>query len=684
MTIRIVEVEVVVVTADGRFSGKAKFAPGLGLVRADNNMGKTTMLMGVLYALGLEGMLGPGAQQPMKPAVLSEIRDDLGTSHPVVESWVIVELENGDRSRLTLQRSIASPSENSSLVHSWDGPALTDPSGEWPSRDFYVRLPGAATRDAGLHRRLAEFIGWELPQVTRWNGGTSPLYMEILFSFVFVEQTRGWSGIGATLPRYLQIRDPDRRAIEFLLGLDALTRSEDREHVRGQLSEVKAEWRAAAETFSARVADLGGRVEGLPRNPPAAWPAQVPMSVQLSRNSEWSGLHATLSELRDHYRSLDAAVPEAEALATSASSELAEAEARVSRLSAFYAMASQDLQEQRSELSALDERILALREDRARYADAIRLSKLGSVEQLAVATSRCPTCDQGLPHTLFGSDLRPVMSLEDNKELLDAELQTFAAMREDAETVADASSLRRDALRRDLTDARASVRGLKATLTQHSRAPARAVIEDQVRTRQRIEDLEKIETSLATLDERLAPLASRHLALVTRLQDLEGGMLSASDNAKLDALERSICEQLDAYGFSSVPPREIRLGRDSYMPQRDDRPIAGKDISASDNVRLVWAYLVGLLEVSREFDTRHPGLLVLDEPGQQEVSDESIAALFARLDLSRSAGQQIIVGTSKDETTLAGLLEGTQPVLNSFGAHTLTLRDDATGSPSAD
>jgi hypothetical protein len=156
---------------------------------------------------------------------------------------------------------------------------------------------------------------------------------------------------------------------------------------------------------------------------------------------------------------------------------------------------------------------------------------------------------------------------------------------------------------------------------------------------------------------------------------MRGGGLSRGDLDRLDALEASIRDQLSAYGFSSVPPSEIRIARDSYLPERGDRPIAGKDISASDNVRLVWAYLVGLLEVARLFDTPHPGFLALDEPGQQEVSDESLQALFARLDDARGAGQQVLVATSKPSSELAGLLDGRPASVNDFGGHTLQLRD---------
>jgi hypothetical protein len=225
MSLRVRATRISAITEQGRFGYEGVFGDGLSFIRAENNMGKTTTLMAILYALGWEGMLGPGREVPLTPAVTSEIADSSGQRLPVLESSVMVELEGAGGDTLTLRRPIVSDSERRELVHSWDGPALTVPSGDYESRDYYVRLPGAAQREAGLHHRLAQFVGWELPEVTTWDGGSVPLYTEILAPFLFVEQTRGWAWIASVMPRYLRVRDPERRAIEFLLSLESLTRA---------------------------------------------------------------------------------------------------------------------------------------------------------------------------------------------------------------------------------------------------------------------------------------------------------------------------------------------------------------------------------------------------------------------------------------------------------------------------
>ncbi len=75
-------------------------------------------------------------------------------------------------------------------------------------------------------------------------------------------------------------------------------------------------------------------------------------------------------------------------------------------------------------------------------------------------------------------------------------------------------------------------------------------------------------------------------------------------------------------------------------------------ISASDLIRTIWAYQSGMLEVAREAQTNHPGMLVFDEPRQQSTRDVSFAALLQRASKASKYGQQIIFFTSEEKKRL--------------------------------
>ena len=672
MTLRVYASRLSVSTENGLFTHEATFSDGLNFLRAENNMGKTTVLMSLLYALGWEGMLGPSREAPFTAALTREIAQADGVRTAVLESSAAVELGGSDGRRLTLQRPIVSQSEKAELVHSWDGPALTNPRGSYEMRDYYVRLRDAARREAGLHYQLAQFIGWQLPDVTSWDGASVKLYSEILAPFLFVEQTRGWAWIAAVMPRYLRVRDPERRATEFLLSLDSLTRAGERDAVVAQRDALRAEWREAVSAFRARVEEAGGLLKNVPPEPTGDWPPAVAPAVHVLHGDEWRSMSEVLESMRDELVELSQEIPRVEDVAEQITSDLRTAEERAAALNARIAAAARDVREQHGERSALDERLTALREDRARYDDAIRLRNLGSLAPLATPNTLCPTCDQHLPATLVGGDLGPVMTLEDNRSLIAEEVKTFGAMREDADRVLLASRQRKLALIEELNEVRQTIRSLKSTLTQSGTAPSRAAIAQQVRLGDRIAKFEHLEVGLAGLEQGLADLAERYRRVsgeLGRLGEQDG--TSPSDHAKLEALAGLIREQLHDYGFSSVPPDEIRLSPDTYLPARNDVPLRPDEISASDRVRMVWAYSVGLLEMARRFDTAHPGLLVLDEPGQQEINDASLRALFVRLASAAEFGQQVIVATSKPADLVRSFTGGSETSLLESESYTL-------------
>ncbi|UZJ63725.1 hypothetical protein OKW96_14935 [Sphingobacterium sp. KU25419] len=62
--------------------------------------------------------------------------------------------------------------------------------------------------------------------------------------------------------------------------------------------------------------------------------------------------------------------------------------------------------------------------------------------------------------------------------------------------------------------------------------------------------------------------------------------------------------------------------------------------SASDFVRVIWAYSLGLLN----FGSNHPGIVMFDEPGQHSVSSDSLKVLFEKC--SEQKEKQTIIFTS--------------------------------------
>jgi hypothetical protein len=62
--------------------------------------------------------------------------------------------------------------------------------------------------------------------------------------------------------------------------------------------------------------------------------------------------------------------------------------------------------------------------------------------------------------------------------------------------------------------------------------------------------------------------------------------------------------------------------------------------------------------VSRAFESNHLGLLLLDEPRQQQTDKVSFAEFAKRASSARDHQEQVIILTSEDEDTLASMLRG--------------------------
>ncbi|MCM2435916.1 hypothetical protein [Agrobacterium rosae] len=137
--------------------------------------------------------------------------------------------------------------------------------------------------------------------------------------------------------------------------------------------------------------------------------------------------------------------------------------------------------------------------------------------------------------------------------------------------------------------------------------------------------------------------------------------LSAIDQSKQNRLTTLLQPQADEFGFSTYSASELEISGGSYRPEKEGFEI-GFETSASDAIRLKWAYQLSLLELASSFRTNHPELLILDEPRQQSSSKVSLESLLRRASKARDRGQQVIFSTSED-------LESIRQITSSMDCH---------------
>jgi hypothetical protein len=223
MALRVRYLQLVLSTAAGPFGAEVRFTDGLNVLAAPNTSGKSTCVMSILYALGLEGMLGPSQSPPLPDAMCRRVMHE-GREHVVIESRVRLEVENRRKEFLTVERLVTGTNQARQLIRATMGRALSLPKDDYPRRDFYVRTGGAAQGESGFHRYLASFLGYTLPNVPGAEKEPVPLYLECLFPYFFVDQLTGWRDIKSRMPSYLRIPEMTKRSAEYVLDLDILHR----------------------------------------------------------------------------------------------------------------------------------------------------------------------------------------------------------------------------------------------------------------------------------------------------------------------------------------------------------------------------------------------------------------------------------------------------------------------------
>ena len=645
-------VELIVHTSAGVVGRRLEFRDGLNVIRADNSSGKSTVLQAIIFGLGLEGMLSSSHSIPL-PHAMTDVVTVGGREAAVVSSLVRLQVRNERNEVLSLQRHVKNPTIDSHLV--FVSPGTLSDSGNESWRPYFVRRSGGATREAGFHTRLKEFIGWNLPTVTRFDGSEAPLYMECIFPYVYVEQKHGWSGVQARMPNYLGIRDASKRALEFLLGMKETGRVLTLQRLRTADEIMREQWKAVSQLL-AEIVGNSGAVIG---NPAAKIGAVHDSETNLvlfpgDEDGRWVTLDELINRLQARERTLsNEQFPSVESLAEGLEETLRQTQQALDKHAGLLAGSLDDHEQLEGRAEEIGRRIEALKQDLQRHKDSQTLVTLGADVPLIVEQN-CPVCQRPLVDGLEVSG--SPMSIEESINFIGRQLSMFQTMASETDRALSTTRSRVASLQETVRADRATVRDLKETLLARKSAPSLADVAGLVKLRIRIEELQALREEVSTKRDQLAGLSTEWQQVTERLKEGAGGGLTQEDMRTLQDLEARLKHQLEAYHFRSLPIPEVKIDPDTYRPAHDGFDL-GFDISASDNIRIIWSYLLAANDTSFAFGGPHPGLLIFDEPRQQETEASSYGAFLREAARARPR-TQIIVATSEQPGAIEDLLQG--------------------------
>ncbi len=662
--IRLDEIEVRGQSDAGPFAGILRLAPGLQVVSARNAYGKSLASTTIAWCLGIEPVFGIPDNEPscFPEAVREELELADGSLTRVISSECSIRLIHQDGRRLKLTRAIKGDSVPIRIEEE-----STD--GQNRKSKLIARRATMQDEHGGLQRFLFDWLKWPRHEVTTFRGGGAEIYLENLAPAFYIDQDEGWTNIQA-----LQIgRDGQQQiaeiAVEYLLGaIEAIDQRVARQRANQTSLFLRESARALSERISNAFLRRGWRVEfsghGSVDDILTRWSSRTLRALLSDEaNVDLGARRATLNKRVEALRRMLTSEP----IDPANVSAPAEASQRVIQLKQARHTQSRDLNTLRTQHGQTAELLKSLEHRIHAASDLLRLKTtgIGRLDHL-----ECPTCHRDLDPATFALTDQSVASVEAHIE----------------------------ALRRDYDLMNKNLRSFQETIGSGNGA----LVDLDVELREAERALLTVTNAIGTVREQVAQTAANLTAAerevdrvietaqeITELQEaidkwirdaravVEQGVGHSQDiNARRLAFLSSLRRYLTALGHSAIKPENAATLHldEQYTPYLNGRRLRSLG-SASDQSRLVAAYSLALAAASEHVRGFHPGIVILDEPLQQNPDEyhRELFLSFLSQELARAATFQTIIFTWLNAGEIQRLREQGTNVITPDGDHFLKL-----------
>jgi hypothetical protein len=245
------------------------------------------------------------------------------------------------------------------------------------------------------------------------------------------------------------------------------------------------------------------------------------------------------------------------------------------------------------------------------------------------------------------------LPIADSLAVVNQQIQAIRSISNEAETLARSNSTARSALEREATELRSRIRAIQSDLLGPRDRPSIAELKKQIFDEARYRELLRLRDDSRVILSDIVDVQQRAVQIKDELDGLGTEDFTDEDLRRVQVWDQNLRRLLREFSFHVFPPNEISIDPESMRPVHDGVDL-GFQGSASDGLRLRWAYLLGLLESSKHVQGRHPGLLLLDGPRVYDVEASSMGAfLRACADMqSRGESSQIVLTVSEREEVI--------------------------------
>jgi len=657
--LRVNRLRVEINTANGTYGIDETFRNGLNFVTSlENTCGKSSILATIYYCLGFEQILGGvgGIGSKVLTSVLKSTIDDNEKSWNVTESGAYLEISNGNKV-VTVYRNIIAENKDNRLVTVYQGTydEISEPKTQFS--DYYVNITHSATREKGFHTFLEEFLHLGLPLVQTSDGNERKLYLQVIFSSMFIEQKHGWSDILSGMPLF-GIRESKKRVVEFILGLDTLKNERERDRLNSVKAQLEREWEQLISEIQRAVYFETCNIINLPSRPRVLTQidytriaitvnGETTISDEIVRlQAEYAGLRQLKPRVVDNFEALHIELSETESDILSIENELASITKQYANLMRTISRLTSDLE--------------IINSDIRNNEDAARLQKFGSdTADGNLSVDKCPTCKQSIQDNLLSTGTESgFMRIEDNIRHLKEQQKMIEFSLNSRKNTRGELHRNKQKLESDLQTLRRLAQTLRSDLnTTTDTEASEAIMFKKIEIASRIEHLIKLSETIVTMIEKLKELSSRWNEYLEQKGKLPSGAISDSDREKITLLKTRFIDNLKRFNYSSLSSFDtIEISEESLLPMIDGFNMKF-DSSASDGIRVIWAFIMALLQVSMEKNGNHPGIIIFDEPAQQSIVSEDMEN-FINSVVELSGNCQIIIAMTLNSNELIGIING--------------------------
>lgn len=644
--LKIDRVRIEVQTEEGLYGVDEKFEAGLNLLESeDNTCGKSSILEAIYYGLGFEEIVGGKGEKVLTSVYKTYLEHD-DKKLDVLESKIYLQISNGNEV-VTLYRVAKMQNRDTRLISVYH--AGMDKMGEATLiEDTYVHMSNSAVNNQGFHRFLERFMHLELPKVPATDGTQRKLYLQLLFSCMFIEQKHGWADLFSGMP-ILGIKDSKKRVLEFVMNLDTLSNEKKKEQLKLEEARIKKEWDILVKEIVLACTRETCDLVGMPMKPSILTTMNL-NGIHILKNKE--NIQDCIKELKKEYDEIERIKPKVVDNFEDLQEELNETENDIVSYEEDMKWLREHIMQEKVAIQVLNSNLEMINTDLRNNKDAARLRKLGSELNCLTFKDICPICHQNIPDSLLPvvEDIE-IMSIDENIRHLNGQKEMLEYAKESHIQNKKEMDEKLQVLQGKIFTLRRLAKTLRNDLYAVDDNLSEALVYKKIELQTKIDHLEGLMKFVEKRKEHFINMSDEWETYLQRKRELPKNKFSNDDYNKIKLLRNNFVSNLEEYNYKSVIDKtEISISEDNYLPVVEQFDMKF-DSSASDNIRGIWAYTVALLQVSMSKGGNHPGVLIFDEPVQHSIVPNDMKAFLDSI-VKMGKRCQVIIGiTVKDSDT---------------------------------